>query len=348
MILVNSLDNNHGYNWLSHSNWDGCTLADVVFPFFIFIVGVSVTLSITKLRAKGLQTSVLLQKVIKRAVFLFLVGLLLNAYPNHFDLNSIRIFGVLQRIAICYLISSVLFLTTEIRMIAFITISVLIAYWLVMVLMPVPGFASGNLSYEGNFAAYIDRLLVPSSHLYQGGPDPEGILSTFPAIATALLGNILGVWILSDKSLKTRLIGMSTAGLLAMAIGWLWGMVFPINKTLWTSSYVLWTAGLALIVFALCYWLVDIKGWQKWLKPIELFGTNAMAAFIIHVVFLKTQAILYMNTHSGNRVNLRPLLTEHLFGWTSPEKASLYYGFSLVLVCFFVIAITKIYTKSNN
>ncbi|VEG92136.1 acyltransferase family protein [Legionella spiritensis] len=338
MILVNSLDDNHGYRWLAHSSWNGCTLADVVFPFFIFIVGVSVALSITALRARGFNTSRLIHKTAKRTAFLFMIGLLLNAYPNHFDPDTIRIFGVLQRIAICYFFSSLLFLTTRIRTQAIIIVALLIVYWLAMTLIPVPGFGAGNLTYEGNFAAYIDGLLIPAKHLYHGGLDPEGIISTFPAIATALLGNLLGAWLLSGQHYKTHLIGMGSAGIAAMITGWVWGMAFPINKILWTSSYVLWTAGLALIVFTFCYWLVEIKRWQKWFKPFEIFGTNAMTAFIIHVIFLKTQALLFLKTSAGDLINLRQFLTEHLFGWTTLQQASFYYGITFTLFWLMVIA----------
>lgn len=194
MILVNSLDDNHGLRWLSHSAWNGCTVADLVFPFFIFIVGVSVTLSFSKLRCSGLDTGQLMKKTFNRAVFLFLIGLLLNAYPNHFDFHSLRIMGVLQRIAVCYLFSALLFLTTSIRTQAIIAAALLPAYWLMMTLIPVPGVGAGHLELQGNAAGYIDGLLIPANHLFRGGFDPEGILSTLPAIATVLSGNLFGAW----------------------------------------------------------------------------------------------------------------------------------------------------------
>jgi len=348
MIFVNSLDSNHGYRWLNHSSWHGCTLADLVFPFFIFIVGVSAALAVSKLREKGFSTSQLLYKTVKRTAFLFLLGLLLNAYPNHFDLHSIRIFGVLQRIAICYFFSSLLFLTTRISTQAIIMTFLLLAYWLAMTFIPVPGFGMNQLTYDGNLATYIDGILIPANHLFRGGLDPEGVVSTFPAIATALLGNLLGAWLLSNQKHKTQLIGISSAGITALSIGWIWGLVFPINKTLWTSAYGLWTAGWALVIYGICYWFIEVKHWQKWLKVFEMFGTNAMTAFILHVVFLKTQAILYLKTSSGNLVGLRQYLTDHLFGWTAQQNASLYYGISFTLFWLIVLSSLHFYKLSHQ
>lgn len=339
MILVNSIDDQQAYHWLVHSSWNGCTLADLVFPFFIFIVGVSATLSIAAQRTKGLATSQISYKIIKRTAFLFLIGLLINAFPNHFDLASIRILGVLQRIAICYFFSALLFLTTSIRTQSIVIGSVLVLYWLAMTMIPVPEFGVNHLSMEGNLAAYIDRLLIPSNHLYTKAFDPEGLLSTIPAIATALLGNVLGAWLLTSKPKTCHLRGMVFTGVIVATWGWLWGLSFPINKTIWSSSYVLWTGGIALLVFSLCYWLIEIKNWRRWSKPFELFGKNAMAAFILHVLFLKFQATIFLSNPEGDFTNLRVFLTTHLFPHASLPNASLMYALTSVGFWLAIIAL---------
>jgi len=337
MILVNSIDDQQAYSWLRHSSWNGCTLADLVFPFFIFIVGMSGVLSITGLKNKGLSTQDILNKIIKRTAILFLIGLLINAFPHHFDLTSIRLFGVLQRIAICYLFASLLFLTCRAQTHIIILTSLLVAYWLVMILIPVPGYGVHNLTQEGNFAAYLDRLFIPAQHLYTKNFDPEGIFSTLPAIATALLGNLLSMWLLTPNPQTRRLHGMILAGSVAMILGWLWGVSFPINKAIWSSSYVLWTSGIALLLYALVYWCVEMHRWHSWLKPFEIFGKHALIAFVLHVLFLKLQAKLFVHTPAGGLINLRDFLTLHLFPHVALSHAAFLYA--LACVAFWLIVI---------
>ncbi|ASQ46020.1 acyltransferase family protein [Legionella clemsonensis] len=338
MILVNSPGNNTVYTWLEHSPWNGCTLADVVFPFFIFIVGVSVVFSLTKAKTQGITTTQMLPKILKRSIIIFLIGLFLNAFPYHFDLATLRVFGVLQRIAICYLLCAVLFLTTRFTTQLILLVLLLIGYWLLMFLIPVQGYGAGNLTPQGNVAAAVDRMLFSASHLYGKSYDPEGLLSTLPAIATGLLGNLTGCWLISSRRASVKCMGLIGVGLLSMIIGWVWGLQFPINKTLWTSSYVLVTGGQALLVFALCYWLVDIREWKKWSKPFEIFGLNALAVYFLHVFFLKIQ--LMTPAPSGN---LRSFITEQLFGWASPENASLLYALTYTLV--WLLLLTLLYRK---
>jgi predicted acyltransferase len=340
MILVNSPGNQTAYSWLNHSAWNGCTLADLVFPFFIFIVGVSLVFSLSKSLKNGESKKQLALKITKRAITIFLIGLFLNAFPYHFHLDTLRIYGVLQRIAICYFVSALLFLTTNIRTQAIIFLGLLIFYWAVMTLIPVPGFGAGDLTEKGNLAAYIDRLIFSSMHLYEKIFDPEGVLSTFPAVATALLGNLTGVWLLSStRDKQKKLQGMTTTGIVILIIGWIWGLSFPINKGLWTSSYVLWTGGLALLLLAFCYWLIEIKQWKIGLKPFEIFGINAIAAYFLHIFFLKIQAIIHIPRLDGSMGNLRIFITEHLFGWASLHNASLMYAVSYVLFWLAILAV---------
>ncbi|KTD29804.1 MULTISPECIES: acyltransferase family protein [Legionella] len=340
MILVNSPGNQTAYSWLEHSAWNGCTLADLVFPFFIFIVGVSSVFSLSKAReVYHTPSQQLFAKIIKRTLIIFFIGLLLNAFPNHFDFSTLRFHGVLQRIAICYFVASILFLTTKIAVQVVVMCTLLIAYWLMMTQINVPGYGTGNLTIEGNLAAYVDRLIFSSMHLYGKFYDPEGLLSTIPAIATAILGNLTGVWLLSGYSYWQKWKGLMAVGFLALIAGGLWNMEFPINKTLWSSSYVLWTGGWALIVLAFCYWLIEIQGWKTWSKPFEIFGANALAVYFLHVLFLKLQIVIKIHQGVGTPENLKLFITNTLFGWVSPEKASFLYALSYTLFWLLILAI---------
>lgn len=343
MILVNSPGNKTAYACLEHSVWNGCTLADLVFPFFIFIVGVSSVFSLSTSRKQGVSLNHLCLNIVKRSFLIFSIGLLLNAFPSHFDFETIRFFGVLQRIALCYFVTSLLFLYTSVRTQAIMTIALLIGYWLIMTLLSVPGYGE-----ENNIAAMIDRMLFSSHHLYGKTFDPEGLLSTLPAIATALLGNLTGVWLRTSKNPQQKLMGLRVAGLLMLAAGGIWGLWFPINKTLWTSSYVLWTAGLALLVLAGCYWSIEIKRHTKWSRFFEIFGVNAITAYVLHVLFLKIQAMIILSLPDGSPVNLRLYITDILFGWASLQNASLFYALSYTLFWFIILAILyhkKIFIK---
>lgn len=336
MILVNSPGNRTSFVMLDHAAWHGCTLADLVFPFFVFIVGVSSVLTLAKQLARGLSTNILLWKILKRTIFLFSIGLLLNAISLHFDWSTLRILGVLQRIAICYFFTSLLYLTTSIRTQLVVIVVLLMGYWLMMTSSIFP-IADLNLTMDGNLAAYIDRLIISPSHLYKPTFDPEGLLSTLPAIATALLGNLLAAGLLSRATPQIKLKGMLKAGGAISIVGWVWGFVFPINKALWTSSYVLWTGGLAILTFAFCYWLIEIKLWKRWSKPFEIFGVSALTAYILHVLFLKIQAMISIPLADGTSVNLRLFITQALFPLSELKLASLLYAITYTLFWFVIL-----------
>jgi len=340
MILVNSPGNQTAYPLLNHAVWNGCTFADLVFPFFLFIVGVSLVFSLTKSVEQKIPTNILMRRIIKRTLIIFLIGLFLNAFPYHFNFGTVRYFGVLQRIAVCYFLGAVLFLTTRIRTQAMIAALLLLGYWIFMSYVPVPGYGI-NLTEEGNWAGYLDRLVFSAPHLYEKIFDPEGFLSTLPALATTLLGNLTGAWLLTKNNFQKKFTGMLTAGFLAAIAGWIWGLNFPINKNLWTSSYVLWTGGLALILLAVIYWLIEIKKWKNWSKPLEIFGLNAIAAYFLHIFFLKIQAMIHITRMDGTPGNLRIYISEHLFGWTTLQNASLLYAVSYVI--FWLIFLSILY-----
>ena len=339
MILVNSPGNATPYAWLEHSEWNGCTFADLVFPFFIFILGVSVVFSLAKVRAEKIPVSTLMMKVFRRAVILILLGLFLNAFPKHFDFSTLRFFGVLQRIGVCYFFAALIFLTTGVRMQLGLFFGFLVAYWLLMIAVPVPGFGVGNLSQLGNLAAYLDRLVFSSVHLYGKIFDPEGFLSTLPALSSALLGVLTGKWLMTHYSMSKKLVGMIIAGVLAMLLGWLWGLSFPLNKALWTSSFVLWTGGFALLVFGFYYWVLEMRQWRRWSLPLEIFGVNAIAAYFLHIFFIKLQHMVVIPNADGTSGNLRAYITTHAFGWAGVENASLLYSVGYVALWFVVLAV---------
>jgi predicted acyltransferase len=258
MILVNDPGNDHAYWPLEHAEWNGWTPTDLIFPFFLFIVGVSLVFSSESRLRRGDSRNVLLLHAFRRAVIIFAIGLAMNyslvlLAPSVF--SGLRIPGVLQRIGICYLAASILFLYTSPRTRIVVVAALLVGYWVLMRFVPVPGYGVPGrdipfLHPDANLAAYLDRKFLTT--LWDKTRDPEGLLSTLPAIATALLGVFTGEWLRSKNSSQTKLIRMLLFGVVGLVAGRTWGIWFPLNKKLWTSSYVLFTAGFALVCLALC------------------------------------------------------------------------------------------------
>jgi predicted acyltransferase len=324
MVLVN----NPGtwtavYAPLRHAAWHGLTPTDVVFPFFLFIVGVAIPPSLD-----GQPKLTAFARVLRRAVVIFALGVVLNGFPD-FDWATIRIPGVLQRIAVCYVVAAVLFLTTSWRVQAVVATTLLLSYWAAMTWVPVPGFGAGDLGPEGNLAAWVDRTVL-GPHIWRAARvyDPEGILSTVPAVATVLFGVLAGQWVHSARTPRTKLTGLILAGALGLALGVEWGNWFPFNKALWTSSYAVLTVGLALLIFAACYWAIEICGWRRWATPFVVFGVNALALY-----FLSSLAAHAMTRIRIDDTRLQRLVFERVFApWASPVNASLAYAVAYVLV----------------
>ena len=339
MILVNSPGNRQPYSLLDHASWNGCTLADVVFPFFLFIVGLSSVISLKKQIAVKSKVS-LYWSILQRSIILFFLGLLLNAFPYHFDLETIRVFGILQRIALCYLVCSIIYLNTSIKTQAILFTCILLGYWLLMSQVPVPGHSIDTLlTAEESWAAYFDQMLFSPAHLYAKTYDPEGFISTIPSIATTLLGVMTGSLFLSSISNVNKLKIMSLIGFVFLLLGWIWNFNFPINKTLWTSSYVLWTGGLAFLVLSLFFLIIDILGYTKWTLPLKIFGMNALFAFILHVFLLKIQNMFYIPLKNGTSDNLRAAITDYLFGGFATQNAALLYSICFLFLNFLVVAV---------
>lgn len=334
MVLVNNPGTwEHIYWPLQHAQWHGWTPTDLVFPFFLFIVGVAITLAFGSRVESGRSTRDLYLKVIKRTLIIFGIGLFLNAFP-YFGLSELRIPGVLQRIAVCYFFASIIFLNTKIRTQIAITIALLLIYWFLVKLIPAPGFAAGDLTKEGSLPSFIDRVVF-GKHVWAQAKvyDPEGLLSTIPALATTLIGVLTGHWLRTKNSSYEKVAGMFVGGAICVALGWAWNSFFPINKALWTSSYVLFTGGLALQFLALCYWIIDIKGYRRWAKPFEIFGVNAIALYVGAGLMAELLGVIKVTGFGGTRVPLGSWIYENLFAsWASPVNASLAFAIAFVLV----------------
>lgn len=339
MILVNDPGSWSSIYWpLDHAEWNGWTPTDLIFPFFLFTVGVSMTLSFAKRIERGATRGSLAKHVALRSLGIFTIGLLLNGFPKY-HLATIRIPGVLQRIAVCYLCAGLIYLATGLekgwKWQAAIAAVLLIGYWAAMTFIPVPGYGAGHLDPESNLGAWLDRLVM-NGHLWSQSKtwDPEGIMSTFPAIATPLFGALLGNWLRRQQVTTRTALRMAAAGVVILAIGRALHPFFPINKKLWTSTFVIFTAGFAMVLLALCYWLVDVKKLRRWATPFLVFGTNALAIF----VFADLLAILSTRFHhlraDGRLVTWHSFIYNKFFvPYANPYNASLLFAIFFVLVC---------------
>jgi predicted acyltransferase len=342
MILVNNPGSwQFVYPPLRHAEWHGWTPTDLVFPFFVFIVGVSISLALSRKKDEGVRNGDLYLKIFKRGVLLFALGMLLRLIP-HFDFAGIRIPGVLQRIALCYLFAALLYLHTGVKSRLGIALLVLAGYWAVMKLVPVPGFDAGVLDYNGNLAGYVDLKLL-SGHLYEPTFDPEGLLSTFPAVATVILGTLAGDWLRTKRSPSTKTLGLLAGGAALTALGLLLHPYFPINKKLWTSTFVLFTAGAALLLLAVFHFLIDWLEWKRWATPFFIFGTNAIAAYAGSILMVKLLALVKVSA-GGEQIPLLVWVYERLFvPWAGNLNGSLAYAVGYVLL--WLALMTPLYWK---
>ena len=341
MILVN----NPGtwgsiYPPLEHAKWNGCTPTDLIFPFFLFIVGVAISYSLSKRKAQGGDMKSLYLNIFRRTIILFVLGLILAGFPfgllfgHEFSWSTIRIPGVLQRIAIVYMISSILFLTTNAKFQYWFTASILIIYTMLMSLIAVPGVGYANYEPTTNLAAWLDRLVL-SGHLWSGTKfwDPEGILSTLPAIGTAMLGIFAGNWLRNEKDQTTKTVWLFVWGSVLMLAGWIWDSWFPINKNIWTSSYVLYTGGLALNFLAFCYWFVDVKKITWWIKPFQVYGLNAITVFFLSGIVGRIMYMVKWQSADGTFITIKDYLFQTFFlSWLQPINASLAWAIVYILI----------------
>jgi predicted acyltransferase len=334
MMLVNNAGNSNAvYPPLRHSAWHGWTFTDTIFPFFLWIAGVSMTLSFAKRLERNDSRTRLLTHTLQRAATIILLGLFLNLFPL-FQSSTVRIPGVLQRIGICYLIAGVIFLFTRIRGQIAWAAGLLIVYCALMKLAPVPGFGAGILEKEGNFEQYIDQLVL-SGHMYAASKtwDPEGIVSTLPAIATILFGILTGHLLRLRLSPESKTAWLMVMGNCLMGAGLIWAWWLPINKPLWTSSYSLFMAGMAANVFGCCYWLVDIKGYRRWSRPLAIYGMNAITVYVLAWVFSKLLSLINVSGADGSKITAAKWVFELVYApLASPVNASLLYALTYVAI----------------
>ncbi len=262
-----------------HVEWEGFRFEDLIYPLFVFILGVVLPFSISRRMEKEQSLAGVYLHVVKRTACLILMGLILNGLLD-FDWPNMRWPGVLQRIGLCYFFAAVLVIHTKWRTQAGFVIVSLLLYWAVTMLVPVPGYGSGNLSAEGCLSSYIDQHLIPGT-LYYGYGDNEGILSTLPAVCTAVLGVLAGHWLRSDRTGSNKAAGLAVAGIVFLAVGYIWGQFFLIIKILWTSSYVLFAAGWSLLLLALFYWVIDVKGYRRWPLFFVVIGMNPITIYFL-------------------------------------------------------------------
>ncbi|HEX7120070.1 MAG TPA: DUF5009 domain-containing protein [Longimicrobiales bacterium] len=343
MLLVNNPGSwSHIYPPLRHATWHGWTPTDLIFPFFLFIVGVAMTFSFARRLERGASRRELLRKAARRSLVLFGLGLLLHGFPDY-DLAAIRIPGVLQRIALASFAASAIVLCVGARGQAAAAAALLLGYWALLSWVPVPGIGAGVLEPGKDLGAWLDRMIFGTEHLwrYSRSWDPEGLLGTLPATASVLLGALAGHWIQSRRAGRASARGLALGGAAAVAVGLAWDTAFPINKNLWTSSYAVFTAGLAALMLAGCHALIDVHGRRRWATPFVVFGTNAIAAFFLSSLAAR---VLNLVRVGANETPLKAFLHDALFAsWLAPVDASL--AFAVTYVLAWLGAMSALYRK---
>ncbi len=333
------------YPQLLHAAWNGTTATDMIFPSFLFIAGMSIALSAESRLRHGASRAILVRHALRRSAVIFAIGLLVNGLPDY-NLHTLRIPGVLQRIALCYLAGALLYLGIErksarqkITILASIATALLSVYWVLLKLIPVPGFGAGRLDSLGNLPAYLDRTILGTRHMWVWGLtpshgvtyDPEGLLSTVPAIATLLIGMIIAEWMRGPHPARRKVLALAAVSVALMLAGKFLEPWMPINKRLWTSTFVLWSGGVSLLAFSVCYALLDWRRWRWWTPPALVFGANALLAFALSNVI----ATLLDRMHAP----VSGQLTLHQWGYQTalgtglrPVNASLAYAVAIVLL----------------
>jgi predicted acyltransferase len=352
MILVNN-NGWHAYWPFEHSDWNGWTPTDIVFPTFLFLVGVTIVISLESRFAKGATAVEVLPKILRRAVLLFGIGIFLALFP-FFHWSQLRVYGVLQRIAACYLVGSLVYLLVRrmkrpaVALVALLVV-LLVGYYVLMRWVPVPGYGMPGrdvpfLDKDRNIVAVLDRHLH-WGRLWEKTRDPEGLLSTFPAIGTTLLGILTALWLRTQRTLQNKCAGLLGGGVVLLVLGELCNPWFPINKKLWTSSFVLLMAGWSLVLWALLMWVTEIKGWKRWTGFWLVFGMNAIASYAMSDLLAAPLWAISMGPHE----TFGYWLYLHSFAYVHPPGvASLLYSVWFVLMCWLPMAVLyrmKIFLK---
>lgn len=340
MILVNNPgDWGNIYKPLTHAEWNGCTPTDLIFPFFLFIVGVSIVYAMESQKTNPEAHKKLLFLALKRSIILFCLGLFLSLFP-FFDFGTVRILGVLQRISIVYFVGAIIFIKTTRKTQWRLFFGILISYWAIMTFIPVPDIGYANLEKGTNLGAWLDRLILTENHTWKQSKtwDPEGLLSTLPAIATGIFGLLMGGLLKKKEQAEAdKIAWLFTIGTLAVIAGLIWDLFFPINKSLWTSSYVLYSGGWAAIGLALCYWLIDVKGYQKFTTPFVIFGINAITVFFGSGLIPRILNLIKLDLN-GKEVGAKVWLFENFYAPNfSPNNASLAGAITFILIWLLIL-----------
>jgi predicted acyltransferase len=345
MIIVDNPGSDENAYWpIMHAKWNGWTPADFIFPSFLFLVGISLVYSFEARQQRGETKHQILWHVFKRCLILIAIGLLVNAMPIYgLDLHSWRFEGVTQRIGLCYLFAAILELWAGRRGQVLAFLGCLIGYWALLRFFPVPGAGLPGqdipfMDPVQNLPAWLDRKLF-MGHLYDGARDPEGIIHTIPAIGTTLIGVLTGHWLKSKRSASQLISGMALFGILGMLGGELWNRRFPINKNLWTSSFVLFSGGFCLLFLSLLYWMTEVKRWRgKWTMPILVFGMNAIAGFVADSMIYGPGYTFTVTMRSGAKLNWHEAAQAHLeAAGLSVANASLVYSLGALVICWIML-----------
>ena len=369
MLLVNNPGTWDAiYPPFEHAPWHGWTPTDLIFPFFLFIVGITTHLSLTERGLRGDDDVMLMRQIVRRAALIYLFGFAMALFPfftwnairGHPDasmldrivdrLQHVRIMGVLARIAVAYLVGALLAFRAPTRRVIVTLVVILYAYWLALVLLPVPGTGAvtgipivGEIDVPAlTLQGWLDRLIFGRNHIWGGSVtyDPEGILSSLGAIASVLCGVLAGRWIATERALSERLVGLFGAGALAAVAGLMWDWSLPINKNLWTSSYVLFTAGMGAMTLATCMWVIEVLHVRWWTKPFLIFGMNPIVAFVGSGVMARCIYTVFTASYHGRRVPVQSIIFQSAFAsWLPPRDASLLFALVFVLLWLGILSV---------
>jgi predicted acyltransferase len=361
MILVTDPGTyNYVYSPLRHADWMGATTTDMIFPAFLFMAGLSISFSLASQIERGASSTAVVRRLLRRSLVLFILGLVLNGFPDY-HLSTLRIPGILQRIAVCYLCGGALYLlgtstrvqvdqsriSRRVQLIAGVAFGLLALYWALLRLVPVPGIGAGHLDTFGSLPAYIDRQVFGINHLWIWGLtpgrgvtyDPEGLLSTLPAMFSTLAGVVAGEWMRTARSCGAKVLGLTVAGCALVITGLLLSPILPLNKRIWTSTFALLSTGVSVAVFAALYAVVDLWGVRRGLLPAKVLGTNAILAFTLSTIITS----LFDRVHL-NGLTMHEWMYQNLFAsWLSPYPSSLAYA--IVIVFLNILLLYPLYRK---
>jgi predicted acyltransferase len=354
MIMVNNGGGPGSWHFMNHAEWNGLTPTDLVFPTFVFVMGASVVFAIEARLGRGDTRAKLAWHTVQRAAILILLGIIVSNFP-FFQLAHMRFYGVLQRIGVCYLVVGLFYLwDSRVSTKGVALVAALVGYWALVRWVPIPGIGVPGrdvpfMDMTQNLVSWIDRSLFPY-HLYLYSPDhnvrdPEGLLSDLPAIGTALMGILTGLWLRSQRAIPTKTLGLAAASVISLTLGYLWSLEFPLNKNMWTSSFVLVSGGYSLALLALAFWAVEQKGWRKGWTPVWLvFGSNAIAAYMFSELSQSILQNIHVPGESDARTPLDSWIALHSVAHI-PNPGWAAFGYSVLFTAFCFIPIWILYRK---